>query len=644
MSLSELVVTSREPLAGGATWGGAGPYEVVRGVARFDVDPREPANRRIVDLPLAVGADGLVRSEADVCVIRPCGAESARKLLFVVPNRGLLGPFPFSAGVVQPFGVVGEIDPGDGFLLRRGWTIAWCGWQWDIRRDLGGLGLDVPPAMSGGAPVTCRLRVQMRGDAPYADHALSDSGPMFTFANNPTVDLDDPDAVLTVRDSLDGPRTVIDRGQWRFARHTAAGPVPDPDRVWLEGGFRPHRFYELVYRTNRCPVAGLGLLAVRDIVSFLRSASAEAGNPCAGDIDHTFGFGISQSGRFLRQFLFEGCNVDEAGGRVFDGVLAYSAGGRRGEFNHRGAQPSETLSRGFGDLPPFASMATDSGLLERLPEGAAPKTFLVNTAWEYWRGDAALVHVDHERSVDLGDDGPVRAYLLAGVDHTGAAPLVKEQLPLANTPNLLDASLTTRALLIRLAEWVSIGVEPPPSAVPRLADGSAAERGALLDQLASIPGARLPQRDLLPCQRDIDLGPQAGEGVGRWPVVVGAPLPAWVSAIDADGNEVAGVRVPELVAPTATHTGWNPRTHIDGLPDVLYEFAGSCFPFARTPEERAATGDPRPSLAERYRDGDHYAALAGAAADDLVERGLLLDEDREAAVRRAVESYERAVA
>jgi len=335
MSLTELIVKTREPYAGGAEWGDFGPYEIIRGIARFAVDPNDAANARIVDLGLVESSDGLVRSEADFCIIRPAPGTGARKLIYVVPNRGLTGSLPFSSDLTQAWGDPTHIDAGDGFLLSRGWTIAWCGWQWDIHRDLGGMGFAAPEATRQGKPIEGQLRVEMRSDAPFADHALSDSSLLFTFESYPTADIDDATAVLTVRDSVHGPRTVIDRARWRFARVTDNGVVADAEHVWLDGGFEPFRFYELVYRTNRCPVVGAGLLAIRDFVSFLRAAPARDSNPCAGAVDHTIGFGVSQSARVLRQFLREGCNVDESGRQVFDGVFAHIGGGRTGEFNHR---------------------------------------------------------------------------------------------------------------------------------------------------------------------------------------------------------------------------------------------------------------------------------------------------------------------
>lgn len=318
------------PFAGGRAWGSHGPYETTSAVAEFAVDPLLPANHGIVDLEQAAGSDGLARFEADLCLLHPRGRGNGR-LLFVVPNRGLLGGLPFCGdSPIQLSGPDG-LDPGDGFLLDRGWTIAWCGWQWDVQRGVGSLGLNAPTVdVEPG-----RLRVEFRPDTDQPDHPLSDSSVFFTFTDYPAADVDDPDAVLTRQVTPDGTPHEIPRGQWRFT---------DDRTVALDGGFRAFHWYTLTYRTSLCPVAGTGLLAIRDAVSWLRRTRRPT---------HTFAYGVSQSGRFLRQFLHEGRNVDEIGNAVFDGVFAHIAGGRRGEFNHRYAQPALTHPLGFGNLPPY---------------------------------------------------------------------------------------------------------------------------------------------------------------------------------------------------------------------------------------------------------------------------------------------------
>jgi deazaflavin-dependent oxidoreductase (nitroreductase family) len=607
----------------------------VRGVARFAVDPAHPANARICDLDrAATGADARVRFEADACVLRPREPGRSRRLLFVVPNRGMSGGLPFSTGtslIASPT----ALEPGDGFALRRGWTLAWCGWQWNVPRGQGFLGLDAPQALEHGRPLAVRMRAAFRLDAPAADRRLADAVPLLVaFTPSPAADLAQPDAELRVRDWPEGPAVRIERARWRFARDAGGQPVPDAEHVWLEGGFEAHRCYELVYTARCCALAGTGLLAVRDFVSFLRNAPAAAGNPCPAGLDRAAAYGISQSGRFLRQFLHDGMNLDESGRRIFDGVLAHVAGARRGEFNHRGAQPSLTWPAGFGDLPPFGPE-----LLERQrAAGGSPRVIFTNSAFEYWRGDAALAHVDPETGKDRAEDPDVRSYLFAGADHIGDVPAFKDRMPLANAGNPLDMTLGLRAAFANLEAWICGGVEPPPSRVPRLADGTAVRREEVLRALQGIAGLALPEPRCLPATPMLDLGPGAERGVAEWPARVTGSWPVFVSAIDADGNERAGVALPERAVPLGTYTGWNPRA-APGLPAVLYEFAGSFAPLCATEREREQRGDPRPSLAARYRDRDDYAARVRAAARELVHARLLLAQDVELAVEGALARY-----
>ena len=636
MAVETFDVDSCEPLAGGRSFGTIGPYEVVRGTSRIAVDPALPGNDRIVDLDRVVDGDGLARFTTEYCLLRPSDNDGCRGLIHVVPNRGLLGAVPFSADLSAAFGADPlAVDAGDGFVLQRGWSVAWCGWQWDIQS---GMGLQAPDAGIAG-----QIRIDIRNDQPITHAPLGDAMLIFSFARYPTVDVDDHTAVLSVRDSLLGERRIISRDKWRFARETGGEVIPDAEHVWLEGGFEPFRFYEVVYRTARAPVAGAGLLATRDFVSFLRYGSGPEINPLAGNVDRVIGLGISQCARFLRQMLIEGLNADEQNRPVFDGVFAHIGGGRTGEFNHRYAQPSVTIVPGFGNLPPFESSAL---LRRQRVVGHSPKIFFVNTAWEYWRGDAALVHIDHAMATDTDDAAlpDVRHYAIAGVDHIGAAALMKQAMPVANRTNPIDGSRSQRALFTHLAAWIDKGALPPPSDVPRVDNGTAVTREVALQPLSALRGAHLPDLSVIHTAREIDLGPAVADGVGRWPVQLGAAYPAWVSAVDADGNETAGIRVLELAVPVATYTGWNPRRPFSGLPDVLYEFVGSVFPFARTIVERRASGDPRPSLEERYTNRDAYESKVRSAAAELVAKRYLLDDDVEPAVDRALRAYDTAIA
>ena len=562
-------------------------YEWISGLAHYAVDPDAPANARIADLGLAPrDRDGKVRFSGDVVLLRPADGGNGRAILSV-PNRGMVR-LPYSGSGIGPTGVRTAPSPGDGFLLDRGWTIALPGWQWDVPRDTGFVGLDAPVAeVEPGW-----LRSDFRVDAPSPERPVGDmmpslggAMPAFAFTSYPASRLDDPEAALRVRSAHMGPSQLIPRSQWRFTSATS---------IALDGGFQPFHWYELIYRSSFAPVTGAGLLALRDFGSHLR-----------GDHDFVFASGVSQTGRVLREFLFEGLNVDEQGNQVFDGVLPEIASARRGEFNRRYAQPGllHPLMPEYG--PPWDT----ASLLARQRElGGVPKVVLTNSSWEYWRGDGALVHQDPVTGADLPEDPDARSYLISGTDHIGPAGEVKRMFPVGNPPHNLDPSLVVRALFVQLEQWVVDGVEPAPSAVPRQADGTAVSRASVLE---AFPDAARPDVDDLPYTPDID------PDRVQWPLELGQPRIALVSAVDARGNEVAGIRLPAVQAGVAAYTGWNPRRHVDGLPDVLYDMVGSRLPARSAP---AAPGEPELRAAARQ--------LAGAR--------FLLEEDVELAVRHAL--------
>jgi hypothetical protein len=659
VAVEQLEITQRAPFADGARFGDSGAYERLDGTVRFAVDPSHPANAGIVDLDLAPrDADGRVRFRADFCLLQPSDPRRGRgRLLLDVPNRGnkvavrLLNRAPAAAPPTA------AIDPGDGFLMRHGWSVAWCGWQWDVPADPALLGLEAPAVplagrRDGGAdgrPLEGTAVVEIQPTAPGREHLLANRA----HRPYPAADAADGTAVLTVRDWPGGPRRVVPRERWRFARQEGAALLADPTRLWLEDGFDPGRVYEVVYRPAICPVAGAGLLAVRDFGAALRYGTAAEGNPCAGRVARAYGFGVSQTGRFLRHFLYLGLNTDEAGRTVFDGLLPHVAGARRGEFNHRFAQPSAQAVPGFGHLFPFAfddqtdprNGQTDGLLRRQRAAGSVPRIVATNTAAEYWRGDASLLHTDVLGTADAEPPPEARVYLFAGTQHgPGTVPPARgrsaDGQQGVHAANAVDYAPLLRAALTNLDRWVSDGAAPPPSVFPRLADGTAVPPAAVLDACAAVPGMTLPDPARLPALRRFDLGPDAARGIGRYPAVAGEPYPTYVSAVDGDGNEVGGIRLPDLSVPLATSTGWNPRHPDSGGPGQIMNMQGSTVPLAATAAARRATGDPRPSIAERYPDRETYLDRVRCAAADLVATGYLLAEDVETVVLSAGARYD----
>ncbi|MGH7375496.1 MAG: alpha/beta hydrolase domain-containing protein [Candidatus Rokuibacteriota bacterium] len=630
MAVVRLEVTRREPVLGGARFGTIGAYDKTEGVLHFAVDPTLSVHEPIADLGLAPrNARGLVESSADFYLLRPL-AGGSRRLLLDVPNRGrkiALGMFNSTPRSNDP---TSWEDFGNQFLMRHGYTVAWIGWQPDVPRRDGMMALTVPRVPGVSERVRCEFRPNARVDVlPLADRY---------HIPHPVARPDDPDAELHAREHAEAPALTVPRSAWRF---------PDANSVALDGGFEPGRIYDCYYRAENPPVVGLGFTAVRDTAGFLRWGTAEEGNPCAGSIESSYVFGVSQSGRFLRHLLYLGLDEDEAGRFVWDAVVPHVAGARRGEFNCRFGQPSLNALHAVGGLFPFTDGDEDDpltgqrdGLLRRLASRARPpRIFTINTAAEYWRGDGSLVHTDVTGTRDVTPPPYVRQYLLAGTQHTpGALP------PPPADPNtggrgrhtfsVVDYSPLLRAALVNLDRWVSEGIEPPPSAVPRLADSTAVAAETTRGVYAAIPGARFPDHLQRPVR--LDFGPQVERGiVSALPPKIGAPYVTFVSAVDADGNERAGLRPVELRVPLASFTGWNPRHPEQGAPGDLMAMMGSTLPFARSAAERAKTGDPRPSVEERYGGRDDFLARVRREAQAMVAARHLLAEDVDAAVERA---------
>jgi hypothetical protein len=475
--------------------------------------------------------------------------------------------------------------------------------------------------MDGDQPISGQARCFVQLDRPTTEVVLDATrlSRSYPIAN--------PNATLYLRQSPSLPPMIVAEDRWSLVRRKADGPYS----LGLSDGFVPGAIYELVYTTSGCPVAGCGLLAVRDAVSYFRYAGERA-------ISQAIGFGASQSGRFLRSFLFHGLNVDEDGRTVFDGVLPSIAGARQGEFNHRFAQPSLNVQPGYGLRPPFANEA----LLSRAGD---VRTIFVNSGTEYWLSGASLTHSDVAGEVDCEPAADSRVYLFASTQHSVGARELSSVHPLlgsrlGNPQGILDSRPLLRAALTNLSDWVATGVEPPASAFPRISDGTAVPISVALSRLPEIPGACLPELAAMRKFTRVDLGPQAEAGVPRFPIAEGDPYPTRVSALDVDGNEVGGIRLPLVSVPLATYAGWNARDPSTGGAGQLADLQGSTLPFPRTPEERERTGDPRPSIAERYADRADFLAKIRAATAVLVAQRYLLPEDTEIVVEHAAHVYE----
>ena len=628
--VSRLTVESRQDVLGGRSFGTAGAYEKLVGVVEFALDPANTANAAIVDLAGAPrDASGRVTASANFMVLRPKSMPRDRAVaLLEVSNRGGKAMLPYFARAAWSTNLTTEAELGDALPLRLGLTLIWVGWQFDVPPRGGALRLDAPVATDGGRPIEGLVRCDWTVDELSLTLPLGHRG----HRPYPVADPQHPDNVLTERDGRLAPRRVVPRDQWSFVENT-----------WIarDGGFAPGKIYELVYRARDPVVAGIGLAAVRDMMSY---AKHDPASPFP--VRWGLGFGVSQTGRFLRHFLYQGFNTDEARRPVFDGLFVHTAGAGRGSFNHRFAQPSRDAHRFSAffyptDIYPFTGRRQrdpDTGMTDGLfaHEAHVPKIFFTNTGYEYWGRAASLIHVTPGADADVEPSSNERIYHLAGGQHfVVERPPVSEQSDAVVTyrGNPLDFRPALRSLLTRLIEWVRDGREPPPSAYPRLDTGTLVAVDRV--RAPAIPGVGWP-RVAHEAYR-VDYGPRWPSGVITLePPRLGKPFAARVPQVDADGNELGGVRSLELLAPLATYTPWSLRRGAAN-PDELEDFYGTFIPFARDRAQRERSGDPRASVTERYGDRTRYVELARRHAETLARSGFLLVED----VSRVVEQAER---
>ena len=632
MTIEHLEVHSATPYAEGISFGPHGPFELIHATAHYAVNPDLPDESCIADLTLAPrDADGCVRFSGDLTLIRPANPAAGNGALLIdVPNRGrpiMLGRFnnvPAEVAVNDP------LAPGDGFLFARGFSVAFVGWQWNAPALDGMLQFHAPEADLSQAPA----------DDPSPTEAISDLRPSKAAASlpilhlgqpgYPVADLHDPSARLYERDYEDDDPREIPRSQWRFATERDGAVTESARDVWLGGGFVPGKIYEIVYRTDRAPVVGAGLLAFRDAAVYLRAW--ERG------YDRLLAFGASQSGRFLRHLVWLGLNrapADAASPRAYDGMQIHIAGGLRGEFNHRYGQPSQLFLASHTHEFPFTDCPLDdpltsqrAGLLDRADaNGSTPKIVATNTSWEYYRGDASLIHIDPASGSDAPAHPCVRHYLFSGTQHSVGLAQASDSFYLTDDRsryrhNAIDYTPLNRAAMVHLDRWTADGTEPPHSAVPTIAGGTAAPREDVLAQLADR--FHIPAPEQLQRVRTVDLS--------SLPPEEGETYAAYASTLDADGNEAAGWRLPDLTQPLGIHTGWNPRHPETGGEGLMSTFVGLTEWFSAT------------ELRERYGDRAAYLTRVRADAEQLAQQGGIVPEDVDLVVANCAARWDVAIA
>ena len=595
----------------------AGTHERVIARVHYAIDPALPANRAIADLDRApTNNQGKVEFSGDLLMFIPRDAASARGSVFLeVVNRGRDQSLGLMSGAAQR-----DLSPeswvlGDHFLLREGFTVAFLGWQFDVGRSQG-LTFQVPIAQVEGvvrASYVESVRGRRRTDFPVSYCSPAQ---------------DQNTAAVTFRTRIDAAPRTLPRDAWQFAADGCSVHFPDGLEVGL---------YEVVYGAKGSPIAGLGLAAVRDFASYLRHGPAGAAlreRPAA--VQRVIGFGYSQSGRFLREFVRDGFNADERGRAAFDALMVSAAGAGGGSFNHRFAMPGQAGNSVLSvlrpvDLPPF----TDEGLLARSrAAGVTPRIFYTFSSTEYWARAGSLTHTTEDGKSDVPLAATSRLYFLAGTPHASGAlrPMTGPGQAGEVHANFAQQRWVLRALLLALDDWTARGIEPPSSQYPSIGRGELVPRSKV--RFPAMPQLQLPGYMPQVWRMDFGDGYQATRVITNEPPRLGAAFPVLVPQVNDDGNEVAGIRMPEVAVPLGTYTAWLvPYPELSGL-GYLSGLSGAFVPFAATRDGRRK-GDTRLSIEERYRGKQDYLDRVKRSAADLVRARFMLAGDTGAVLERA---------
>ncbi len=674
--ITRLEIVRTESAFGGQAFGSVGAYQHVTAIAHGELDPGDPVNEVIQDLALAPrNAQGHVEYTTPVELLKPSDmARGNRMLVMEVANRGnklILGTF--DEGTPGPVANLNALaGPGDGWLMQQGYTLAWWGWEMDATP--GQSRIVMPPVVAhnaDGSAVTGVVRSELLTPVATRTIGLAQSGqvqqyPPDSYVAYPAANLDNAGATLTVRTNEHDRRLPIPNDQWSFGVCGEAGAParPDPNHLCMPAGFEPGHLYEVVYQAKDPTVLGLGFAATRDLGAFLRNAETGddgTANPIFRSDALAILEGTSQSGRMLRTFLMLGFNRGEDGKPVFDGAYPHIGGGLM-PLNVRFAQPVRAWGEQTDHLYPaydfpFSYAKQDDpltgrsqGLLDRCAAtSTCPRVFHVATVLEMWEGRQSLGFTDPLGLRDVADPPGVRTFIMASTQHSPAPLPLATRPPFGlcqQQPNPNPQLWTMRALLTALSAWVRDGTEPPPGVVPRIADGTLVPADQV--RLPGIPAndyggtarpAVSPAR-IYDTLHVLDFGPgyRAADSSGvitiEPPKVGTGSYGVLVPQVDADGNDLAGIRSVFQQVPIGTYTGWN-LFRAGRLEGGMCNLQGSFIPFAATRAERDAVGDARPSIAERYPAKDSYIAAFKAAADRLVTARFLLPADAATLVARA---------
>jgi len=647
-------IKSREPFAGGKIFGKAGAYERIEGTVHFTLNPQASQNRNIVDLQLAPrGKDGLVRYWADVCLLAPQDLSKARgTLLYDVNNRGnklALNFFNFGSRNNRNDPLT-EDHAGDGFLMEQGIVVLWSGWIGELLPGNKRLRLHAPTTADSDKPLIGPVRYELFTAGPATALQVNGDGHGAYDAVDPQL----KQATLTRRQRPEDRRVPVARNKWTASWERKSDESSlSKLTISMEDGFAPGFLYELIYQAKNPLVMGAGLTSVRDLVSAFRYGDGQdnplllKGKPV---IHRTHGFGVSQSGRFLRELVYWGLNEDEQGRRSFDAVIPHVSGGGLGSFNYRFCQPTayNTQFRQHeypSDRFPFAYGLQEDpvskqqdGILKRCRDATAPYIFHTQSSSEYWHRSGSLAHTDSLGRKDTLVPDTVRIYIFGGTQH-GPATYPPSKSGTSHAQNPGEYKFFLRALLLRLDQWVADGTMPPKSVYPTIASGNLVSPTAAAIGFPRIPQVAFPKVWQQPSFWN--LGPRWHKQriVDQEPPGRLADYVVLVPRFNVDGNEMGCLNPAEVAVPVASYTGWNLIRDGTGADGNLSSLRGSYIPFPRNREERLATKDPRRSVQERYESVDMYIAQMKTYCEALVKDGYL----RAADVPRILQTHRKRV-
>lgn len=638
--VSRIEIKERKIILNGKEFGQYGAYEYIKGTVWFEIDPFNEHNAPITDIEYApLNEHSLIVFSADFEVLQPVDLSKSSGIALVeVSNRG--GKFSmnyFNRATKRGIDINDPKCFGDGLLMRKGLTIIWLGWQWDVPKADNLMNIELPIAkLPGNKAISGLVR---------SDWVVKETISTLKLAHRnqigyPVAGFKATENILTVRNGRDAKRDTIKRSLWQFAKEENGKPSVDSNFIYMASGFEAGKIYELVYKAENPVIVGLGLAAIRDIIDYAKNDTA-----CIFPVQKGIAAGVSQTGRFLRHFIYQDFNTTESGKKAYDGLMIMTAGAGRGSFNHRFAQPSRDAHRYSAffyptDIFPFTSRnqldymtAKTDGLFNKATKKNLPKIMYVNTGYEYWGRAASLIHQSVDGLHDVAPFSNERIYHIASGQHFvyGFPPEAWDKLfDGLYRGDPLEYKVNYRALLIGLSQWVQ-GEEPPQNNYPKISNGTLVK----IEQLKYPKIPYFTASKVMHTAYRADYGPQFTVGViVKQPPELGPIYHGKVPQVDEYGNELGGIRNVELQVPIATYIPYSLRTGMPGNKKELADFYGTYIPFKADAEHKSSY-DKRPAVSDLYKNKQDYLKKVKKAADKLIKQGFLLKEDRDYVIARA---------